>query len=48
MKSDPHLETFLDLCQTVLARLKRDRAWPCPDSQFSVDLVESNSNDKDA
>jgi hypothetical protein len=48
MENDLRLEAYLDLCQSVFERMKRDGTWPWRDSQFSPDLVESLQIKKDA
>ena len=47
MNDDEKLEQFLDLCQRIYERMKREGSWPWEDSQDSQDMVESEDNDKE-
>lgn len=47
MQKQEQLEGYLALCKTIYERMERDGTWPWPDSQKSVDLVESEDNSMD-
>ena len=40
---DPRLEAHLKLCHEIYLRMRAEGTWPWADSQFSEDLVESDS-----
>jgi len=44
MKDREQFEAFLDLCESVFERLKREGEWLWPDSQDRETLVESEDN----
>lgn len=46
MQDREQFEAFLDLCETIYQRLKRDGEWPWPDSLDPGDMVESEDNPK--
>jgi len=46
MKPDPFLKRHLELCQRSFEDMLRDGSWPWLDSPNSLDLVESEDNNR--
>lgn len=45
MTHDQHLEEFLEICQAVFERMRRDGTWPWPaDSTNPEDVIDSGNN----